>query len=64
MCGCGHGIRIWQIESRHVAIRNASAHTMHVKFPGVTIINGFCPQVSHGRALKLLGMLLDDVHDL
>ena len=51
--------QIRQIESLHAAIRNASAHTMHVKFLGVTIINGGWPQVSHGRALKSFRMLLD-----
>ena len=62
-CGLGYGIRIriWirQIESVHVAIRNASVHTTHVKFLGVTIINGFWPQVSRDSALKSFRMLLD-----
>ena len=63
MCGCGHGygtrIRTRQIESVHLAIRNASAHKTHVKFLGVTIINGGWPLVSRGRALKSFRMLLD-----
>ena len=61
MCGCGHGygIRIRKIESVHVAIRNASAHKTHVKFLGVTIMNGGWPLVSRGRALKSFRMLLD-----
>ena len=63
MCGCGHGygirIRIRQIESVHVAIRNAYAHKTHVKFLGVTIMNGGWPLVSRGRALKSFRMLLD-----
>ena len=61
MCGCGHGygIRIRQIESLHVAIRNASAHEMHDQFTGVMLINGLSPQVSRGRALKSFRMLLD-----
>ena len=44
MCGCGHGygirIRIRQIESLHVAIRNASAHKTHDQFTGVMLIHG------------------------
>ena len=63
MCGCGHGygirIRIRQIESLHVAIRNASAHKTHVKVLGVTIINGVWPEVSRGRALMSFRMLLN-----
>ena len=59
MCGHGYGIRIRQIESLHVAIRNASAHEKHDKFTGVMMIHGFSPQVSRGRALKSFRMLLD-----
>ena len=61
MCGCGHRYGIWirQIESVHVAIRNASAHKTHVKFLGVTIMNGGWPLVSRGRPLKSFRMLLD-----
>ena len=63
MCGCGHGygirIRIRQIESLHVAIRNASAHKTHYQFTGVILIHGVSPQVSRGRALKSFRMLLD-----
>ena len=63
MCGCGHGygilIRIRQIESLHVAIRNASAHKKDDQFTGVMLIHGVSPQVSRGRALKSSPMLLD-----
>ena len=61
MCGCGHGygIRIRQIESLHVAIRNASAHKTDDQFTGVMLIHGVSPQVSRGRALKSFRMLLD-----
>ena len=31
--------------NRYIAIRNASAHMTHVKFLGVTIINGVWPHV-------------------
>ena len=59
MCGCGHGygirIRIRQIESLHVAIRNASAHKTRDQFTGVMLIHGVSPQVSRGRALKHRG---------
>ena len=38
VCECGHDIRIRQIESLHVAIRNASAHETHDQFTGVMLI--------------------------
>ena len=63
MCERGHGyairIRIRQIESLHVAIRNASAHKTHDQFTGVMLIHGVPPQVSRGKALKSFRMLLD-----
>ena len=46
MCGCGHRYGIRQIESLHVAIRNASAHKTHDQFTEVMLIHGFFPQVS------------------
>ena len=70
MCGFGHGygirirIRIRQIESLHVAIRNASAHETHDQFTGVMLIHGFSPQVSRGSALKSFRMLLDRLRPL
>ena len=48
MCGFGYGIRIRQIESLHVAIRNASAHKTHDQFTGMMLIHGVSPQVSRG----------------
>ena len=67
MCGCGHGygIRIRQIESVHVAIRNASgAHKTHVKFLGVTIMNGGWPLVSVAELLSRSECYWTDVNDL
>ena len=58
MCGYGIRIRIRQIESLHVAIRNASAHKTHDQLT-VMLIYGVSPQVSRGRALKSFRMLLD-----
>ena len=58
MCGCGHRYGIRQIESLHVAIRNAYAHKTHDQFNGVMLIHGVSPQVSRGRALKSFRMLL------
>ena len=51
--------RIRQIESLHVAIRNASAHETHDQFTGLKLIHWFSLRVSCGSALKSCRMLLD-----